>query len=209
MADAAAALMEAQQQRYEARVRALITLAKASQKKKNRKEVLAALILWFSTPGTIKELVGSLVSLGISRAAAVKAVKLVAGKPLPRSSSGPVAKRVAEQEPKLRAEYLLSAAERLSDGEAEKTEEHHLEQHLQAGENRARAAKKTDAAFKQASVVVWRCVMDERTDARCAVLNGRLFTVNSLPGVPGAMHPRCRCTVEPVGNGPLIDWGAS
>lgn len=202
-----------------------LAVAKAADEKKNRrKAVLAALIAWFSSKDSISAtklpagLVEMMVSAGYTRAAAVTAGEIATSAPLTGrnrggspSPNGTAAGKVAADEPEMRANYLLAAAERLQDGDdsdkAKAAEERYLQQHLEAAKNRMRCAKKLDEAFKEAPVLVWRTVMDDRTTPECAALNGRLFTRKTMPGIPGAMHSRCRCTAEPAGSGPLLDWG--
>lgn len=201
-----------------------LAVAKAADQKKDRhKAVLAALIAWFGSKEAINatelpaDLVSMLVAAGFSRDAVEfigrkATVERLSGRNRGGTppATGGLASQVAAEEPKMRAEYLMSAAERLTEDNSEKAknaEERFLEQHVSAGQNRLRKAKEAAKVFKQTPVVQWVCVMDERTDGRCAVLNGRLFTMDSLPGIPGAMHPRCRCSIVPHGNGPLVDWG--
>lgn len=202
-----------------------LAVAKAANQQNNRhKAVLAALVAWFGSKESIKateltaDLVNMMVTAGFSRASAVTAGEITTSAPVTGRTrggapgpDGTVAGKVAADEPEMRAQYLLAAAERLNEADdsekAKAAEERYLQQHLQAGKNRMQAAKKLDDLFKQAPVLIWRTVMDEHTTPECAALNGRLFTVKTMPGIPGAMHSRCRCSAETAGNGPLLDWG--
>jgi SPP1 gp7 family putative phage head morphogenesis protein len=131
---------------------------------------------------------------------------------------------VKADEPLMRARYVLAAAKRLSraarlnnrpdQGEqdtgkpksrvdlfaaAVRQEKNYLDAHRQAGQNRAKAAAAYDRAAIDAGPngkLRWTAVMDSRTTADCAALDGRLFTPDDPPNglIPGAVHPRCRCT---------------
>ncbi|HXJ27404.1 MAG TPA: minor capsid protein, partial [Streptosporangiaceae bacterium] len=79
----------------------------------------------------------------------------------------------------------------------------YLDAHRAAGQNRVKAATAYDRAAAAAGPdgkLRWNAVMDERTTADCAALNGTLFTADKPPGglLPGAVHPRCRCTATPA-----------
>jgi SPP1 gp7 family putative phage head morphogenesis protein len=184
--------------------------------------VLTALTSWFASRAAISdselpvELLDRLVGIGVARQAAAKAGEWVLAKPLTgRSRHGapapldgmPATRRVATEEPAMRAQYLLAAARRLTTAlagdryeAALEAERRYLDAHVAAGRNRRAAARKVDEAAQKSPVLRWVTVMDENTTPECAALDGRLFTVTNPPGIPGAMHSRCRCTAEPWGS---------
>ena len=107
----------------------------------------------------------------------------------------------------MRARYIVNAARRLTDALLEgefinglKAERRNLVAHVQAGKNRSAAAQALDgvAARAPGGLLQWVAKMDQATTPDCAALNGALFTLDNPPGVPGAMHPRCRCTARPA-----------
>lgn len=163
------------------------------------------------------ELVRAIRDLGVRESAARTAGRIALGMPLPgRGRNGaPVrydgmslTRAVAAEEPEARARYIIAAARRLSEAADEgtlasalKVESTYSRMHLQAGRKRRAAAAVYDATAARSKTgwMVWRAQMDARTTPDCAALNGRLFRVSNPPGVPGAMHPRCRCTAQPWG----------
>jgi hypothetical protein len=118
---------------------------------------------------------------------------------------------------KRRSAYLIQAALRMSTAirnngpgviaGAKSAERRYLEQHLRADAGRVKAAEAVAAiAGRLARVarrdgstwnglVGWYAVMDERTSAECRRANGRNFDPRRVPriGLPGAVHPSCRC----------------
>lgn len=86
---------------------------------------------------------------------------------------------------------------------AVRLEAQYMDQQRAAGQNRARAAKSLDRAAAEAGPdgkLRWVAVMDSRTTADCAALNGTLFTLDKPPvaGLPGMVHSRCRCGAVPA-----------
>jgi len=96
---------------------------------------------------------------------------------------------------------------------AVRQEKVYLDQHRQAGQNRARAAAALDKAAAEAGPngkLRWT-THPEKGDVTpdCEELEGRLFTLDNLIVVqtengpmearPGMMHPHCHCTGDPVG----------
>jgi hypothetical protein len=161
-----------------------------------------------------------LAQLGIDRKAALQVGEMATVKSLSGrgrhgspSDDSTLVRRVASEEPHMRAMYVLAASRRLSSADrfddALSTENTYLMAHVRAGQNRRRAAKKVDGLGDH--VLVWRTAGDSKVEAACASLEGRLFTANTLPGgaIPGAVTPRCRCHAEVYGRGPLLDWGLS
>lgn len=210
---------------------ALATLAQvkasAAQNRKrfaSESAVLAALTAWFASGAEAVELpphlLSMLVSIGISEKAAEQAGPMVLATRIPAAmhssphgQTGMSARGwVSSQEPKLRAQYLLAAAKRLSSASdwdaALALEQRYVAMHARAVRNRRDAAGKVDAI--DTPVLVWRTAGDDRVEPRCAALDGRLFTANRPPDgvLPGAVHLNCRCHAEPWGRGPVLNWGA-
>jgi hypothetical protein len=221
----------------EAQVRALMALARAKAlafaeptfdqqpQQRKRRDIVPILALWFGSKAAIgatvlpEEILAELTSIGIGHVAALKAGEIVLVHPLsgrtsagsPESGHGTTtARMVAAEEPKMRAEFLVNSAERLSEALAEgdydkavAKEEGYAEQHVAAGQNRRKAAKKLDELAAESPVLVWRTVMDKNTTPDCAALNGRIFLASAPPAIPGAVHARCRCSAEAWSGPPL------
>jgi SPP1 gp7 family putative phage head morphogenesis protein len=117
------------------------------------------------------------------------------------------ARQAKADEPTMRAQYILTAAKRLTRAQtldvydqALRLEQTYLDQHRHAGQNRVKAAQALDEiAAKHGPWLQWIAVLDHRTTPDCRALNGRLFTIDNLPNgqIPGAVHPRCRCRAAP------------
>jgi SPP1 gp7 family putative phage head morphogenesis protein len=193
--------------------------------------LIAALVAYFASSAAIKasvlpaKLVDQLVSAGYN----VRAVRAAGRMALSVSMSGrsrygaptvpdrstwtgpgspptpSMARRVAADEPRMRARYVVNAAKRLTgalvDGRflpALTQERSYLTAHVQAGQKRKVAAQALDAVAAKHGLLVWHTVMDDRTTEDCATLDGKLFTIENPPGLPGAMHPNCRCEALPA-----------
>lgn len=210
-----------------AAVRALMGLARAHVTTKaavNERAVLAALTAWFGSKDAIKatqlpdNLIKMLVSIGIDVGVAKKVGHMVLVRPLSgRSRHGapapytgmPATRRVASEEPEMRARYVLAATQRLTEAIADDTypqalsnEQRFLNMHVAAGRNRRQAARRVDDIGGNGQVLVWRTAGDSRVESACRALEGRLFTASNPPsGVyPGAVHSRCRCHAETWGS---------
>jgi SPP1 gp7 family putative phage head morphogenesis protein len=192
---------------------------------RQRRDIVPILAAWFGSKAALKatvlpeEILAELASIGIGHTAAIQAGQIVLRHPLsgrtgagsPEAGTGaPAARMVAAEEPEMRAEFLINSAERLQEalavGDYDKAvakEERYAEQHVAAGQNRRRAAKRLDQLAATSRMLVWRAVIDKRTTPDCAVLNGRIFLASAPPGIPGAMHPACRCKAEPWSGPPL------
>lgn len=210
----------------EASVRALMALARAELLKVNQHHqlagetaLLAALTLWFGSKDAIAatelpdDLVTQLTEAGLNHQVVTTVGRMVLNKPLsgrsrygaPSPFDGMLAtRRVASEEPEMRAQYLLAAARRLSAALAGGTyaaalimERRYLQMHVVVGRGRRAAARAVDAVAEKHPnrLLVWHTQQDTRVESRCAALEGRLFTVGNPPGgeYPGAVHPRCRC----------------
>lgn len=188
--------------------------------------VLAALTAWFGSKDAISadqlpdHLIDMLAQLGIDRKAALQVGEMATVKSLSGrgrhgspSDDSTLVRRVASEEPHMRAMYVLAASRRLSSADrfddALSTENTYLMAHVRAGQNRRRAAKKVDDLGDH--VLVWRTAGDGHVTARCSLLDGRLFTADNLPNgeMPGAVYPNCRCHAEVFGRGPLLNWGSA
>jgi hypothetical protein len=199
-------------------------LLKAVDQQASQAAVLAALTAWFGSRDAIEadqlppRLISMLMQLGITRNAAERVGSMATVKSLSGRTKGgspvlasTVVRRVAAEEPRMRAMYVLAAARRLTAAEdfdsAMDRETLYLKMHVQAGQNRRRAAKKVDDLGD--NVLVWRTAGDSKVEARCAVLEGRLFTADNPPDgeIPGAVHPHCRCHAVVFGKGPLLNFG--
>lgn len=186
--------------------------------------VIAALVAYFASSAAIKaamlpkNLVDQLVSAGFN----VRAARAAGRMALSVSMSGrsrygaPVidrqapnipsmARRVAADEPRMRARYVVNAAKRLTealvDGRflpALTQERTYLAAHVQAGQKRKVAAQALDALAEKHTFLVWQTAEDDRVDPHCAALSGKLFTIDNPPGLPGAVHPSCRCVAVPA-----------
>lgn len=178
--------------------------------------MVALLVGWFASKEAIAatelptSIVDAMVAAGIDRRAAVVAGEMSTIKRLTgRSRHGsptpydgmPVARKVASEEPEMRARFVWNSATRLTEApdwdKALSNERRYLEEHIQAGRNRRACARKLDDLGERHQWLVWRTHMDERTDGTCAALNGRIFRADNPPAIPGAVHPRCRCHAEP------------
>lgn len=117
-------------------------------------------------------------------------------------------KRMAANEPTMRARYLLAAAKRLSKAATEgrftaglRREQTYLAAHRRAGQRRARVAREYDQAARGQMFLRWSAVMDDRTTPDCAARNGSVWNVNNPPfPPPGAQHVSCRCRAVPLGS---------
>lgn len=127
-----------------------------------------------------------------------------------------MAKRMAANEPLMRARYLLAAAKRLAKAAAEgrfiealRREQDYLDAHRKAGQRRARIAREYDVVAQGQTFLRWVAVMDKKTTADCAALDGSIWNVNNPPfPPPGAQHSSCRCSSVPVGS-PLAALAAA
>lgn len=214
-------------------VRALMALARAKAAGLGRASnaaVLAALVTWFGSKDAVKattlpeRLIRMLVAIGIDREAAeqvgaMATVKALSGRsrhgaPQPTADMTLV-RRVASEEPDMRARYVLAASKRLTDAidadryaDALVVEKTYLAAHVKAGQNRRRAAKRVDDVAKDNNkYFVWRTAGDGRVEAACRAFANRIFPCDNPPAIPGAVHPQCRCWPEGHGSVPLLEWG--
>lgn len=207
----------------DAKARAWMALARAQVHKAlgfdvvRERAVLAALTSWFASKEAVTakqlpdNLIKMLIDVGIDAGIAEHVGEMVLAKPLSgRSRHGApapyrgmtAARRVASEEPEMRARYVLAAARRLTEAvendlydQALSNEKRYLGMHVAAGRKRRVAARQVDDIARNNPVLVWRTAGDNRVEAACRALEGRLFTADNPPdGIyPGAAHPRCRC----------------
>lgn len=184
--------------------------------------IIAALALFLASVVAVKAitlpgyLVDRMVSLGLNRRAVRAAGKLTLepaltgrtrwGSPLSRFGPQTMVRRMAAQEPRYRARYLLAAAKRLTAAAARREltaglsrEQTYLDAHRRAGQRRAKIAREYDEVARGQTFLRWAAVMDERTTPDCAAMDGSIWSVDRPPvPPPGAVHPWCRCRATPV-----------
>ena len=138
-------------------------------------------------------------------------------------AEGPMQRHEKAQARVWRAIYTLGAAQRLSEASdvshAETVERGYFARHIAAEERRDRAAALVDITARllgdrseeqpDATVPLlgWRAVVDARTTPECLWANGQNYRADRIPaiGLPGAVHPRCRCTSgPPIMGAPLL-----
>lgn len=209
----------------DAQARALMALARAHATKANAGDSASSMATWFGSPAAINAdrlptyLVADLVAMGFTERAARQAgalalsVRLTGrsryGSPAPYAGM-PLTRRVAGEEPEMRARYVVAAARRLTEDNSDaamKREQNYLAQHVAAGRKRAAAAALVDvvASHSATGYLRWNTMHDNRVDGTCRALEGRLFTIDNLPDglIPGAAHARCRCYATAWGGTPL------
>lgn len=157
--------------------------------------------------------------LGLSPKAVDKAselaLALVQPPPAPYDFTTTTVARVQAEAPNLVAQYLVNSAQRLDSAQrhgqydaAARLEDIYAGQAKAAAANRLDAAKALDlsAASSPTGYLRWVAKHDDRVDPECAALDGTIFTIDNLPGgkMPGAVHPNCRCTAQPVENRPTL-----
>lgn len=135
---------------------------------------------------------------------------------------GPMQKAAERQGWMWRAVYVLGAADRLQEAKdlthAESVEIGYFARHVAAEHRRIRSAAlvdvtsrlledRTEEQSEKAPLLGWRAHIDEKTTPECKWANGRNFRADrpTVIGIPGSVHPRCRCTSgPPVKGAPLI-----
>ena len=141
-------------------------------------------------------------ALGITVQAAAGLLSITP--PVQAAAAGPATAAVQAASGTYRAAYLSAAAGRVKTrmaagktlAQALKAEAPLAVAHLRAQRNRVRAAAQVDGQVTaHGPLLGWYAVMDGRTSAECAAANGRNFSVTSWPviGLPGSVHPHCRC----------------
>jgi SPP1 gp7 family putative phage head morphogenesis protein len=145
----------------------------------------------------------ALTGAGITTAAAMAAWKLLAATLTPEDQHGPAGRAIASMESSYRAAYLVNASRRimvsLKTGDLKRAlsaEAGYFKMHLQATAKRKAVGKQVDAQVAiHGKTLGWKAVMDTRTSAECAAMDGENFSVDDPPviGWPGTVHLHCRC----------------
>ena len=137
----------------------------------------------------------------------------------PHGEAGRLMQRLNVQR---RAQYLLAAGRRITrdvladssrDGlvAAIGRERRYWQQHLEASTRRELAGAAVDTAADQhgelrvtghgkvGTVLGWHAILDSRTDPACRAAHGKNFILERPPriGLPGTVHPACRCVAVP------------
>ncbi len=203
-------------------------VAQAKARTRKQKQLVTALVALFSA-GTV----GYGLLIGIRAALLTYGVPVEIATWLAQMSStrtsfpdlglgaiGPMQRAEERQALAWRAIYILGAADRLTEAldliHAQHVEEGYFERHVLAEERRIRAAALVDVTNRllgdrieerdKVPLLGWRSVIDNRTTPECAWANGRNFRADRLPviGIPGGVHPRCRCTSGPPVKGAAL-----
>lgn len=151
-------------------------------------------------------------ALKVPRAVALGLVRLHVANPIEVLAPGPSANVINEQELTYRAAYLANAGlrinQRLEQGlgpdEAAAPERLLFRAHRAAQRGRARASRAVDSLAHRVGLRLrWRAVNDRKTSPECRAANGHVFTADHPPviGLPGAVHPNCRCRPVPASEG--------
>ena len=204
--------------------------AQTAQTRKQKKALVALVALFSSGAvgyGLMLGIRTVLMGLGLSTEIAHALANLASSKTdFPNfdvGEIGPMQKLERRQSLAWRALYVIAAAERLHDAQdferAFQREHSYFLRHLAAEERRLRAAALVDVASRllddrteeqetsKVPLLGWRSVIDQRTTPECKWANGQNFRADRIPviGLPGAVHPRCRCTSgPPVEGAPLL-----
>lgn len=158
----------------------------------------------------------------VTRQAAEYAARIVTSTP-PVSTLpiGPATRAMQRLNVLRRAQYLLNAARRLTHtilanptpqgvtGAVAK-EQRYYAQHVHASNNRTQAAALADSTAQQHGkpdpttgkpgvLLGWHAVMDDRTSTECRAAHGKNWLITAIPkiGLPGTVHPHCRCKPGP------------
>lgn len=150
-----------------------------------------------------------LAPLGISAEAAQKAIGLISphAEAADVRAIGQAAGWVEQTRIVRHAAYALNAGRRLTaDPSASSlaSEQRHLRAHLNAERGRRAAAIRIDSATAvYGPVLGWYAIRDDRTDPICRAASGKNFRPVPPPaiGMPGAVHPFCRCSPGPPHEG--------
>lgn len=203
----------------DATVRALMALARAKAATSDA-DLLADLTDWFGSQPAIAatelpdDLVAKLVARGYTHQAVMEAGRLASspsmsgrsryGSPAARDGMTAV-RRVGVEEPRLRAQFVIASAHRLTEATADdrfsaqvEDEQRYRDMHVAMGRKRRQAARQADQAASESpgGWLVWRTAA--KPEAICRALSGRIFSPDNPPGglYPGAAHLNCKCHVE-------------
>jgi hypothetical protein len=196
--------------------------------------IAAILAAGVATSAAMSTLTALLAPLRINPAAARGAYQVairVTGKGSRSTTAGPAEKATRQAADTYRAAYILAAARRINDAvsaaggpaaqraaltAAIQRETRYAGQHVHAQANREASARAVDVASARVGkaqpdgtrLLGWKAVMDDRTSAECRAANGRNFSATRPPaiGLPGAVHPHCRCKpVKAYAGAGLVD----
>jgi SPP1 gp7 family putative phage head morphogenesis protein len=133
---------------------------------------------------------------------AALAMVLKGERSMPIPGNGAAVASSLQSEAAFRAAYLINAAVRMQNAvngamtmtDALDAEMANYRLHLAAQLNRREAAEQADSVHDD-GIAGWEAVMDAKTSPECAAANGNNFRVAEPPaiGLPGAVHPHCRC----------------
>lgn len=122
-------------------------------------------------------------------------------------SDGVVGRGGYARELMFRARYAVNAIKRIAKAalggkrqEQTAKERAHFEAHKQAAKHREQAlGALDDAAARYGPVLGWYAVDDSSVTAECKAASGSNFDIGNPPkiGLPGLVHPRCRCHAGP------------
>lgn len=159
-----------------------------------------------------------LLPLGIRRVIVLRLLTLVFSVSPSNVAGFGAAGRAAQRQAALyRAAYVLAAARRVEAARAKaqatggnqgdaidqamSAEDQYYAQQRAAEQNRGKAAADTDfAAAMFGPTLRWVATLDERTSRECRVAHGGTYTAAAPPaiGLPGSVHPHCRCRPGPA-----------
>ncbi len=200
-------------------------------RRKKDKALIAAIVALFASGalgyGLLVGIRAALIQWGASEeiAAWLAALASTHAEPpdLGLGAPGPMQRQEVKQGHVWRAVYIWGAIERLTRADdlahAQRLEHGYFLQQVAAEERRARAAALVDMTSRllgdreeeqldgRVPLLGWRATIDDRTTPECRWANGRNFRADRIPaiGLPGSVHPRCRCTSgPPVKGAPLM-----
>jgi hypothetical protein len=187
--------------------------------------VASALLTAVSTDDAMRILATSYRSDGISATAMRASLSIVMSFPPDQGGFyGPAGRNMARANLLRRAQFAVSAAQRLSQDVSRANsarqsvaaaldrgvtrERRFYAAHLMAIWGRQKAGAQADsAAMDHGDLLGWYTVRDKKTSAECKQADGRNFYVDHEPliGYPGAVHPNCRCYPgEPFPDGAIL-----
>ncbi|NMH98900.1 phage minor head protein [Pseudonocardia acidicola] len=171
--------------------------------------VISALVAALAAGAGAGLIAGQLSRLGVpSSVARAVADNLSGPSGKPKVVGGPAQRAQDRLNLTRRSQYLVNAARRVyatvqagkTIAEAIAAERGHFDAHRLMQQRRQTAGAAMDAAAQEHGPVLgWNAVLDGKTDAVCAALDGKNFSITHPPkaGLPGAVHPFCRCTAGP------------
>lgn len=174
--------------------------------------VLGGMAAGAATSAVVSALLVVLLPLGISRRAALAAVRMVLSGTPPATyvslPAGPATMDTLRQASFFQAAYLVHAALRIQDRltagqsppEAVRHERAYFGSHRSAQRRRLQSARSVDSlALRGHRWLRWRLGEAHTHTPVCIAANGHPFRADQrpLPGWPGSTHPRCSCSAGP------------